>query len=126
MIRLVFLLSLWIFNANSASACSCLADPLSKTYQLIEETWYGTKRKWSCEYLCIDTQDSQHAVIGYHQDWYFGRDEGLEGICDGLQYSKQYIPSRDNFVWVLQQANYFNPKKSSSRELREFSKNFCR
>lgn len=120
--RFSLFLILVCMQSPAVFACSCIADPSSKTYQLLQKTWYGTKRNWSCQYECTDTKKVKTSVLGFHRDWYLSKDEGLEGICDGLKYTKQYIPARDTFTWVFQKAEGFNPKKSSSKELREFAK----
>ena len=124
--RFAFLsLILALTGAQQTLACSCVADPQSKSYQQLQKTWYGTKKAWSCQYDCSGTDKVQKTILGYHKDWYLAKDEGLEGICDGLKYTKQYIPARDTFTWVLVKAESFDPKKSSSPDLKKFAKTSC-
>ncbi|MFP5518518.1 MAG: hypothetical protein ACLGGX_01340 [Bdellovibrionia bacterium] len=108
----------------AASTCSCIADPFSKKYQLFEETWFGTRRHWSCEYTCTGSSGTTQKIVGYHKDWYM-TDKGLEGICDGLIYKNIYTPYMGNFVWTLDRAATFNPKRASSDELKRFAQTQC-
>ncbi|AHZ85124.1 hypothetical protein AB1A81_12050 [Bdellovibrio bacteriovorus] len=113
-----------IMAPDFARACSCIADPYSKTYQLYKKTWYGTQRKWSCVYTCQDSQQKRTEVTGYHSDWYV-TDKGLEGICDGLHYVNIYNAHRGDFVWKFEEARWFNPAQSTSADLKKWSQS-CR
>lgn len=118
-----FLLSLTAPVA--APACSCIADPFSKKYQLFEKTWYGTKRKWTCVYTCQDSQQNRTEIVGSHSDWYMS-DKGLEGICEGLHYVNTYSTFKMDFVWVFEEARWFNASQSKAPELVRWSKERCR
>ncbi|WP_232469224.1 hypothetical protein [Bdellovibrio bacteriovorus] len=107
-----------------ADACSCIADPYSKKYQLYKKTWYGTQRKWSCVYTCQDSQQQRTEVTAYHSDWYV-TDKGLEGICDGLHYVNVYNTHRMDFVWKFEEARWLNPAQSSSADLKKWAQS-CR
>lgn len=121
---LPLLLTIQFLAPNLAKACSCIADPYSKKYQLYKKTWYGTQRKWSCVYTCQDSQQKRTEVTGFHSDWYV-TDKGLEGVCDGLHYVNVYNNHRMEFIWQFEEARWFAPEKSSSPELKAFSRS-CR
>lgn len=108
-----------------ALACQCIADPYSKTYAYYTKTWYGTKRKWSCEYTCVTPQQKQVKVIGIHEDWYVS-DKGLEGICDGLHYVNRYSTYKNDFIWSLEEARYFDASDSTAPNLEQWNKENCR
>lgn len=113
------------FSGSVAEACQCIADPMSKKYIHFTKTWYGTKRKWTCVYTCQNAQQQQIQITGTHQDWYVS-DRGLEGICDGLLYVNQYNPYKMDFVWLLEEARYFDASHSTAAELIQWNKNSCR
>ncbi len=113
-----------VVGTSVAEACSCIADPYSKQYEYYTKTWYGTKRKWSCVYTCQDSQQKQIQIRGTSQDWYIS-DRGLEGICDGLHYENRYNTAVNNFVWLFEEARYFDPADSTSAEIRAWEKANC-
>lgn len=115
---------LYILNPSLASDCRCKADPFTKKYQLFEKKWWGTRRHWSCEYSCNDSIGQQSKIIGYHKNWFL-TDNGKEGICDGLTYKETYSVFKNDFIWDLDQANEFDPAKSSSPDLKKWSKDNC-
>ncbi|KHD88448.1 MAG: hypothetical protein OM95_09695 [Bdellovibrio sp. ArHS] len=111
--------------SSSALACNCIADPYSKKYIYYKKTWYGTKRKWTCEYKCQDLRQQQTIVVGTHEDWYVS-DKGLEGICDGLHYVNRYNNYVQDFVWALEEARYFDASESTAAELKKWNSESCR
>lgn len=121
----VFSISLLIGLPKAFASCSCIADPYSKQYIYYTQTWYGTKRKWTCAYTCQDFQQKQTQIIGTSQDWYMS-DKGLEGICDGLHYVNRYSSFKNDFIWSFEEARYFDPANSTAPELQAWSKANCR
>lgn len=121
---LFILILIYTQQPARASDCRCKADPFTKKYQLFEKKWWGTRRHWSCEYSCNDSIGQQFKIIGYHKNWFL-TDNGKEGICDGLTYKETYSVFKNDFIWDLDQANEFDPAKSSSPDLKKWSKDNC-
>lgn len=111
--------------SSNAWACHCIADPYSKKYIYYKKTWYGTKRKWTCEYKCQDMRQQQTVVLGTHENWYMS-DKGLEGICDGLHYVNRYNNYVKDFVWTFDEARHFDASESTSAELKTWNAEKCR
>ena len=122
---LLLIISLLPIKDALASDCHCIADPFTKKYQLFEKKWWGTRRHWSCEYECTDTLGNKSKIIGYHKNWFL-TDNGKEGICDGLTYKETYSTFKNDFIWDLDKTNQFDPAKSTSPDLKKWSKDNCR
>jgi len=119
-ISAVFLLSFFSV-ASSFAECVCTADPYSKKYSEYRKTWYGSVRGWSCAYTCTDGAESE-TLIGNHRDRYYGDENGLEGICDGLIYKYEYIIVMNIFTYAYQGIGPVDPRKSSSKDLQAWAK----
>ncbi|MDG0817413.1 hypothetical protein [Bdellovibrio svalbardensis] len=130
---IVTMLSLLLGSPNvqasaQASKCHCTVDPYTKTYDAKEgvvKTWYGGKRSWACTYTCT-TPQGEAKIIGRHKKTYVGSDNGLWGICDGLEYKEEYNMYSGDFVYMLDRMVGLDPKDSTSPDLVKFSNDFCR
>lgn len=111
----------------SQNTCSCEVDPNTKKVD-VQNTWYGTRRAWSCEYSCVGRTHETQRIVGNHSDWYLGdpsSDIGLEGVCDGLRYESHFSPHSNREVYLLVGKEFFNPKNSHSETLRQWARLNC-
>lgn len=107
-------------------ACRCLTDPYSKTYEYVEKTWYGSRRKWSCRYTCEDFNGNRAELTGWQKDWNLGVDQGLEGVCEGTVYEAEFSRATLDYVWVLRGAEWFDARKTKSLEIKGWVLANCR
>jgi len=107
-----------------ASQCFCVANAFSKTYDekdgLVKTKW-GAKRHWSCVYDC-ETPHGSVKIRGDHRKNYWGHDNGLWALCDGLEYTEVYNNYRQDFVWTYQRSVGLDPVKSTSLDLQKLAK----
>ncbi len=124
---LVFLFSLVASLQSFASNCVCTANPNTKAYTAdgVVNTWWGGVRKWSCVYSCESHKNPPVEIRGSHKEKYFGADEGLWGICDGLVYVNEYNAYAERFVWAFSRIGTFDPVKSKSPELKQWAQGNC-
>ncbi len=108
-----------------ASECRCIAEPFSKQYQHYSEHLWGTKRQWTCIYHCTHPQGPID-IVGGHREWYLGKDDGREGVCDGIPFTSTYSNYVGRFIWVPQEPDYFDPINSSAKNLKTWAKEACR
>lgn len=111
--------------AAMAASCGCLPDIYSKKYIYFEETWYGTRRSWTCEYKCIDKNKKETIVKASYADWYTS-DNGTEGVCEGIPFESQFNPHVMRDVYMPKDPVWFNPAKSKSKELKAWAQLHCR
>lgn len=107
-----------------AHPCSCVADVFSKQYQHISYHWWGSRRAWTCDYHC-QTPYGPVKITGKHKSWYHGKDDGREGVCDGVPFKNQYNVHIADFIWIPQAPEGFNPLKSSADNLRTWAQAIC-
>ena len=110
---------------GASSNCVCIADVYSKQYQHFSEHLWGFKRHYSCEYSC-STPQGEVLITGTHTEWSLGKDNGREGLCDGVPVRSIYGLYTNDFVWMPQDAVYFDPIHSSSKNLKAWAKETCR
>lgn len=108
-----------------ASKCGCIAEPFSKQYQHYSEHFWGTKRQWTCVYHCSHPNGNID-IVGGHRKWYLGKDDGREGVCDGIPFTSTYSNYVGNFIWVPLEPDYFDPASSSAKNLSTWAKEACR
>ena len=123
----VTVFALFLGLSAQASQCYCKADPYSKKYTEpngVENHWWGGKRDWTCEYTC-STPNGEAKIVARHKKTYFGKDDGLWGICDGLIYESRYNTYLNDFVYTLEGNKGLDPVKSASPDLQKFTKDFC-
>lgn len=126
----LFLLSFCSFflgmtSEAHASRCACVADVFSKQYQHYSEHFWGTKREWTCVYSCT-TPQGEVQFTGSHKELSLGKDDGREGICDGVPVISTYNNFVGGFIWIPQDAIDFDPIDSSANNLKTWAKETCR
>lgn len=126
---IVTVLGLWLGLASAAQAsqCYCHVDPYSKQYpdNGVVNHWWGGKRIWSCVYTCSTPREGEAQIRATHQKTYIGSDNGLWGICDGLNYEARFNPYRNEEVYTLINEKGLDPAFSTSPDLKKFAKEHC-
>lgn len=107
-----------------AEECKCITNPYTKKYSSYEKTWYGTKRVWTCEYTCEDSQGYQSTIIGSHSGRYT-TDIGSEGVCDGIPFVSTFNAATLREILMPTNPVWFSPSDSSAPEVEKWSKT-CR
>lgn len=104
-----------------------------KTYQgdARKKHFVGYSIDWSCTYKCkLDSRDSdsQATMIkaSYHEFHIF-QENGLEGICEGMEYKPFYNPMVNQEVYAYTGTDTaFSPSDSKSQDLQKWSNdNYC-
>ena len=112
--------------SNSTLACYCTPDAMSKTYQVFEKKWWGTKRQWTCRYACYDNKGSKpETVVGSGKENTWGADIGTEGVCEGLIYESRLNPYTlwEDYTLVGEERIY--RKSAKAPELKQWFKTNC-
>ncbi|MNK12104.1 hypothetical protein D3C87_301610 [compost metagenome] len=122
-----FLGALLIFASEAnAARCLCLANTTSKEYQHYSKHFWGTKRQWTCVYNCRVYGKGAIDVVGGHKEWYFGKDDGREGVCDGISFVNRYNNYVGEFIYIPQEPKRFDPLQSSAKNLKTWAEETCR
>jgi hypothetical protein len=122
--RVVFIISLATLGMAQAYACQCYPSYSTKTYQEIRDTWYGKKVSYSCLYECRSGNITEQ-IEGFHIVKVIGSEKGNEIVCDGTVYKEVYSPASGWFGWVYKDSEWFDPKKSKSKDLKSWAKFNC-
>jgi hypothetical protein len=120
-----FFVIITLFISTGALACQCYPDYKTKTYQKIEDKWYGKKAFFTCKYECKDGGFKEE-IVGSHEVTIVGKEKGNEIICAGTIYRERYNAHTQWFIYHYEGSQWFNPKKSKSKELNEWAERHCR
>lgn len=122
-----FITFLMAFSLEAnARQCSCIAEPNSKEYQHYSTHFWGSKRQWTCIYNCRVYGHGEMQVVGGHREWYFGKDDGREGVCDGIAFKNQYNNYVMDFIWIPLEPQRFDPLQSTAKNLKTWAEEACR
>lgn len=122
---LILALLTWTSRPTEARNCVCLAKSESKTYQSFSTHFWGSKRAWSCAYDCLTPHGAQE-IVGFHQEWYLGKDDGREGVCDGVSFINRYNNYVMDFIWIPQEPQRFDPlTDASAKNMQEWARDIC-
>ena len=119
---ILLLLSVKVLLAQGS--CQCYPNVASKRYQLIENTWYGKKVKFSCDYECQSPSGGENVTAFYDKN-IWGREKGNEIICEGTNYIQKYSTSSGWFYWEYRNSYSFNPYSSKNQNLNDWGKTAC-
>lgn len=117
---LAILISLAASVEAASSRCTCVANIYSKKYQHFEETWYGTRRAWSCEYICHNSQGETTKIQGSYKARYW-TDNGTESVCEGIAFTSQFNAHTLQELYMPLPPAVFNPLTSKSSEIRSWA-----
>lgn len=122
--RAIFIIFLTTQGLAQASSCQCFPSYSSKSYQEIQDTWYGKKVRYSCLYECRNRNLTEQ-IEGFHTKKILGSEKGNEIVCDGTLYKEVYSPASGWFGWVYKDSEWFSPRKSKSSDLKSWAKLNC-
>lgn len=126
--RLVSFIVLILLSLDNlfASDCRCYPNHESKRYFHQVKKWYGKKVSYSCQYLCHRQNDLKDIIFASHEKTIIGAEQGYEAVCDGTIYTQTYSTSSHWFYWRYDKSYWFDPSKSTSPDLKQWSKEYCK
>lgn len=113
-------------SSYGAQRCSCYPIPESKKYAVARKKlrFNRFESQWSCQYKCYAGKADAVIVTGRYQQTFSYPENGLEGICEGMIYNYHDTPNGNQmYVYLWEgQTESFNPAKSNSEDLKNWSK----
>lgn len=122
----LFLLITIFSGAAFATDCVCKALPESKKYigEARQKKFIGFVVHWTCDYTCV-VQDKHpsgdqitaknETVTAEYQQYYFGQENGLEGICESMVYTPAENIELLRTIYSFEgEIKWINPRKSES------------
>ena len=136
MFRNIFFFLIFIFlgNLSVASNCSCKPIPESKSYvgQARQKRFLGFYVHWTCDYNCVIQDKSSDGVKiiakntvvkADYEGRYWGQENGLEGICEGMVYTPTENIDLLRTIYSFDgETNWINPLRSESLNFKSWAK----
>ena len=125
MLRLFLMITLFT-SAALATDCFCKALPESKTYigPARQNKFIGFVVHWTCDYNCVLQEKNpsgdlitakNETVKAEYQHYYFGQENGLEGICESMVYKPTENIQLLRTIYSFEgEIKWINPRKSDS------------
>lgn len=118
--------------ATGNTANQCLCEPTTWKDYLGEprvERWFGFEINWLCDYRCEvkspQGKTYQTVIRAEHHDWWAGsmkQENGLEGICEGMEYVPFYNFNLNRWVYIWNHhTTRFTPHASKSKTLQAWA-----